>query len=59
MRRRDLIALALCDAPHAPVDDVAMNRFAVAYNAYAERLKAGELSLKLWVDVTKAWEKLK
>lgn len=59
MRRRDLVLAAACEAPHAPVDDVKLNRFVNAYNEYVTRLMRGQLDLKQWAAVVKAWEGLK
>jgi len=59
MRRRDLIMAATCEAPHAPVDDLKLNRFVVAYNEYVARLMRGQLDLKQWASVVKAWGGLK
>lgn len=58
MKRRDLLMLAACEAPHAPVDMDKLNRFAQAYNRYIERLKADVLDLKAWKEVLDEWQKL-
>lgn len=59
MRRRDLLALAACEPPRTPIDEGRLNDFAARYNDYVIRLKNGELSLKHWADVLKAWERLR
>lgn len=58
MKRRDLLMLAACDAPHAPVDESKLNEFARAYNEYAARLKDGVLDIKAWERVLAAWRRL-
>lgn len=58
MKRRDLLMLAACEAPHAPVDEGRLNEFARAYNEYAARLKDGVLDLKAWERVLTAWRRL-
>ena len=59
MRRRDLVALAVCTQPHAPVDMAKLNAFAAAYNHYIERLKGDVLDLAAWKECLEAWEKLR
>jgi hypothetical protein len=59
MRRRDLVLAAACEAPHAPVDELKLNRFVGEYNEYVQRLMRGQLDLKQWVRVVRAWESLK
>ncbi len=58
MRRRDLIGLAACPQPIAPVDDVKLNKFRAEYNEYIEKLKLNVYDLKQWERVVKAWERL-
>lgn len=41
-----------------PVDDVKLNRFVAAYNEYVTRLMRGQLDLKQWAAVVRAWEAL-
>jgi hypothetical protein len=59
VRRRELLALSICDPPHAPVDMERLNKLAAAYNQYVDRLKDGILDLRQWSDVVRSWEKLK
>lgn len=59
MRRRDLLALVACEAPHAPVDEAKLNAFASYYNDYVTKLRNGQLSLADWKDVVRAWERLR
>jgi hypothetical protein len=59
MRRQELLALAACEPPRTPVDEGRLNEFAAAYNDYVMRLRNGELSLKGWADVIKAWGRLR
>lgn len=59
MRRRELLMLAACESPHAPVDEGRMNAFAAAYNEYAQRLKEGVLDLRAWARVVESWERLR
>lgn len=59
MRRRDLVALAVCPQPHAPVDMDKLNRFARSYNDYIEKLKGDVLDLKAWEKVLNDWEMLR
>lgn len=54
MKRRDLLMLAACEAPHAPVDEGRLSEFARAYNEYAD----GVLDLKAWQRVLTAWRRL-
>ena len=59
VKRRELLALAACSSPHAPVDMSKLNRFASAYNDYIEKLKNDVLDLKAWQTVVDEWNRLK
>lgn len=59
MRRRDLIALAACEQPRCPVDEVRLNAFGREYNEYVAKLMRGQLDLQQWARVVKEWERLK
>lgn len=58
MLRRELLMLAVVGARGVPVDGEALNEFAVAYNAYVERLGEGVVDLDLWRKVERRWGKL-
>lgn len=59
MTRRQLFLAAKCEQPHCPVDDVRLNAFVTEYNNYVTKLMRGQLDLKQWDRVLKAWERLR
>ncbi len=40
-------------------DEEALNRFALAYNAYVTALREGIVDLRLWRRTAEFWERLK
>lgn|GEM_PF-7064004 len=59
MKRRELLALATCTRPHAPVDMDRLNSFARSYNEYVEKLKNDVLDLKQWQKVLDEFDRLR
>jgi len=59
MTRRSLLLASKCEQPHCPVDDVKLNAFVLEYNDYIAALQRGELNIKQWARVLRAWEHLR
>lgn len=54
-----LAILFACSAgPSQPTDVDALNAFAKQYNLYAEQLRAGQIDIKQWQRVVRAWNRL-
>lgn len=60
MTRRALFLLpAAASGERIPVDDMRINAFANAWNAYITKLQAGVIDRQLWLKrVIPAWERL-
>jgi hypothetical protein len=58
--RRYLLALATpaLASGTVPTDEHSLNAFAQQYNTYAEQLRAGQIDLKQWARVVRAWDRL-
>lgn len=48
-------ALALSGAQRIPVDMDRLNVLAIEYNRYVEKLQSGEIDVKQWQKVLRAW----
>lgn len=53
------IAALSKDAVRAPGDIGTLNRFAEAYNRYVAELREGQVDLKQWERVERAWKEVR
>ena len=53
-----ILAVPSLAGPTIPTDERSLNAFAAQYNTYAEQLRAGQIDLKQWQRVVRAWDRL-
>ena len=53
-----ILAVPSLAEPTVPTDEHSLNAFAQQYIAYAEQLRAGQIDLKQWQRVVRAWDRL-
>jgi len=54
-----LLLMPLVAERRGPSDVESLNRFAEAYNRYAAELHSGQVDLKQWQKVERAWKEVR